>query len=66
MKRRKVWKKIGVSLLALTMTAGLLAGCKDKDSASAPDDAGGTQTAEDASASAEWEKVFYYGDTEGF
>ncbi|MDE6896297.1 MAG: ABC transporter substrate-binding protein, partial [Lachnospiraceae bacterium] len=38
------------------MTAGLLAGCKDKDSASAPEDAGGIQTAEG-------EKVFYYGDT---
>ncbi len=56
MKRKNLRKKIGVSLLALTMTAGLLAGCKDKDSASAPEDAGGIQTAEG-------EKVFYYGDT---
>ncbi len=65
MKKKGLRKKLGVSLLAVTMAAGLLAGCGGNAGAAPADDAaGGTQEASGGSApAAEGEKVFYYGDT---
>lgn len=66
MKNRNFWKTIGVSLLAVTMSAGLLAGCGGGNSASTGDTADSMQDAESDSQeapAAEGEKVFYYGDT---
>lgn len=66
MKKKSIWKTICVSLLAVTMGAGLLAGCGSGTSAPAEDAADGTQAAGNDSqetTAAEGEKVFYYGDT---
>ncbi len=66
MERKCLWKKTGVILLTLTMTAGLLTGCGGKSSSSDP--SASTEKKEqandnDASSASEGEKVFYYGDT---
>ncbi|MCI8584535.1 MAG: ABC transporter substrate-binding protein [Lachnospiraceae bacterium] len=66
MMKKNFWKKFGVSLLAVTMSACLLAGCGSGNESSSPseDTADSGQDAGSSSqASSEEEKVFYYGDT---
>src|SRR5699024_6593563 len=55
MKPKNIWKKAWGAVLALTMSAGLLAGCG----------ASGEEDSQDRlqSESSSGEKVFYYGDT---
>lgn len=64
MKRKKFLKKTGAVLLAMTVTAALLAGCgkgsSDMQSGSAPK---ASQEDADGAEAAAGDKVFYYGDT---
>ena len=55
MKPKNIWKKAWGAVLALTMSAGLLAGCGSS----------GEEDSQDRlqSESSSGEKVFYYGDT---
>ena len=66
MMKKNFWKKFGVSLLAVTMSACLLAGCGSGNESSSPseDTADSGQDAGSSSqASSEEVKLFYYGDT---
>lgn len=61
MKRRKLLKKTGVMILALSITAGLLCGCGSQESTQdSSETEGQTASGDDSSGG---EKVFYYGDT---
>lgn len=58
MKRKNLWKKTGAVVLALTMSAGLLAGCGSSGEEDSQDTAQSESSSEETG-----EKVFYYGDT---
>ena len=55
MKPKNIWKKAWGAVLALTMSAGLLAGCGSSGEEDSQD--------RSQSESSSGEKVFYYGDT---
>jgi len=65
MKRKSVWKKLGVGFFAIVMAAGLISGCGPSNG----DGQGNAQQSEtqqntaQSSEQSTGEKVFYYGDT---
>lgn len=63
MRRRDLWKRIGVMLLAVTLSVGLLAGCDGSSSESESGSTPGTSQEGSGGETAAGEKVFYYGDT---